>query len=173
MWALRALNLDLAKTSKERVEQLNELDKFRFKAYKSSALFKEKMKKWHDAKILKREFKVGDWVLLYNSRLKLFPRKLKLKWSGPFRVTQVFPNGIIEVEGQEGHTFKVDGQRLKLYFCECQEISLIEFDAIQIASRLSIHEHQRFDGVFTRMKTLGHVWMMRREFHALHGNICT
>ena len=66
------------------------------------------MKKWHDAKILKREFRVGDWVLLYNSRLRLFPGKLKSKWSGPFKVTRVFTNGAIKVEGQEGPTFKVN-----------------------------------------------------------------
>uniref|UniRef100_M1DQG3 Uncharacterized protein n=1 Tax=Solanum tuberosum TaxID=4113 RepID=M1DQG3_SOLTU len=47
-------------------------------------------------------------------------------------------------------------------------------DAIQISSRLSIHDIQRFDVVFTRMEALGtNGWMMRREFHALHGNICT
>ena len=46
-------------------------------------------------------------------------------------------------------------------------------DAIQIASRLSIHEFIRFDGVFTRLAALGHGWMTRRELHALHGNICT
>ncbi|XP_049394700.1 uncharacterized protein LOC125858991 [Solanum stenotomum] len=126
MWALKALNLDWTKTSKERVEQLNELDEFRFKAYESSALYKKKMKKWHHTKILKRKFKVGDWVLLYNSRLRLFRKKLKLKWSGPFRVKRVFSNGAIEVEGQEGPAFKVNGQRLKLYFGECQDISLIE-----------------------------------------------
>ncbi|XP_015160536.1 uncharacterized protein [Solanum tuberosum] len=57
---------------------------------------------------------------------RLFPGKLKSNWSGPFRVTWVFRNGAIEIEGKEGPTFKVNGQRLKLYFGECQEISLIE-----------------------------------------------
>ncbi|XP_015164018.1 uncharacterized protein [Solanum tuberosum] len=112
MWALKALDLDWTKTSKERVEQLNELDEFRFNVYESSALYKENMKKWYDAKILKREFKVGDWVLLYNSRLKLFPGKLKSKWSGPFRVTRVFTNGAIEVEGQEELAFKEQDHEL-------------------------------------------------------------
>jgi len=47
-------------------------------------------------------------------------------------------------------------------------------DAIQISSRLSIHEFQSFDGVFTRMEALGpNGWMMRREFLALNGNMCT
>ncbi|KAK4726983.1 hypothetical protein R3W88_031900 [Solanum pinnatisectum] len=112
--------------NKMEVEQLNELDKFRFKAYESLAIYKEKLKKWHDAKILKREFRVGDWVLLYNSQLRLFPRKLKSKWSGPFRVARVFTNGAIEVEGEEGPTFKVNRQRLKLYYGDYHEISLIE-----------------------------------------------
>ncbi|XP_015163826.1 uncharacterized protein [Solanum tuberosum] len=125
LWALKALNMDWTKTSKERVEQLNELHEFRFKAYESSALYKLKMKKWHDAKILNRDFRVGDWVLLYNSQLRLFPGKLKSKWSGPFRVTRVFTIGAIKVKGQDGPAFKVNGQRLKLYFGKCQEISLI------------------------------------------------
>ena len=56
---------------------LNELDEFRLKAYESSAVYKEKMKKYHDKKIEKREFMVGDLVLLFNSRLRLFPGKLK------------------------------------------------------------------------------------------------
>ncbi|XP_015163290.1 uncharacterized protein [Solanum tuberosum] len=126
LWGLKALNLDWSKTSRERIEQLNEPDEFRLRSYVSSAIHKEKMKKWHDARILKRDFKVGDWVLLYNSRHKLFLRKFKSKWSGPFRVTRVFTNGAIEVEDQEGPPFKVNGQRLKLYFGNCQEISLVK-----------------------------------------------
>ena len=58
---------------------LNELDEFHLKAYESSSLYKEKMKKYHDQKIEKREFMVGDLVLLYNSKLRLFPSKLKSK----------------------------------------------------------------------------------------------
>ncbi|KAH0714913.1 hypothetical protein KY284_007818 [Solanum tuberosum] len=85
-----------------RINQLHELEEFRLRVYKSSALYKEKMKKWHDTKILQREFRVGDLVLLYNSRLRLFPSKIKSKWSGPFKVTRVFKNGKMEVEGKEG-----------------------------------------------------------------------
>ena len=43
-------------------------------------MFKEKVKIWHDKKIKKKEFKVGDQVLLYNSRFKVFCRK-KLHWN--------------------------------------------------------------------------------------------
>ena len=65
---------------------------FRLKAYESSALYKEKMKEYHDQKIEKREFMVGDLVLLFNSRLRLFLGKLKSKWSDPYLVTQLFPH---------------------------------------------------------------------------------
>ena len=58
---------------------LNELDEFRLKAYESSALYQENIKKYHDLKIEKREFMVGDLVLLFNSRLHLFRGKLKSK----------------------------------------------------------------------------------------------
>ena len=54
-------------------------------------------------------------MLLYNSRLRLFPGKLKSRWSGPFTVTQVFPYGTVEVTHPEKGTFKVNGHRLKLY----------------------------------------------------------
>jgi len=73
------------------------------------------MKKYHDQKIETCEFVVGDLVLLFNFRLRLFPGKLKSKWTGPFIVTQVFPHGAVELENNEGTRFKVNGQRIKVY----------------------------------------------------------
>ena len=73
------------------------------------------MTKYHDLKIEKREFMVGDLVLLFNSRLRLFPGKLKSKWTGPYLVTQLFPHGAVELETKEGVRFKVNGQRIKIY----------------------------------------------------------
>ena len=73
------------------------------------------MKKYHDQKIEKREFVDGDLVLLFNSRLCLFSGKLKSKWIGPFLITKVFPHGAVEVEIKEGASFRVIGQRIKIY----------------------------------------------------------
>ncbi|OIT19076.1 hypothetical protein A4A49_58481, partial [Nicotiana attenuata] len=74
------------------------------------------MKRLHDQNIVERHFKPGDMVLLYNSRLRLFPGKLKSRWSGPFRVIEVFPSGPIEIAAEkDSRTFRVNGQRLKLY----------------------------------------------------------
>ena len=58
---------------------------------------------------------VGDLVLLLNSRLRLFPCKLKSKWTGPYTVTKLFPHGEVELETKEGVRFKVNGQRIKIY----------------------------------------------------------
>ena len=69
MWAMKKLKLDWSEAAEQRLNGLNELDEFRLKAYESSALYKEKMKKHHDLQSEKREFMVRDWVLLYNSKL--------------------------------------------------------------------------------------------------------
>ncbi|GKA16620.1 reverse transcriptase domain-containing protein [Tanacetum coccineum] len=66
--------------------QLNELNELRDEAYENSLIYKEKTKRIHDSKIKNRVFNVGDRVLLFNSRLKIFSGKLKTRWSGPFTI---------------------------------------------------------------------------------------
>ena len=65
---------------------------------------------------MRKEFAPSQQVLLFNSRLQLFPSKLKSKWSGPFTVVQVFPYGGVEILHPEKGRFKVNAQRLKPYF---------------------------------------------------------
>ena len=72
MWAIKKLNFEFKAAKEERLLQLNELEKLRNEVYDNAKIYKNKTKKWHDQKILKREFKVGDQVLLFNSKLKLF-----------------------------------------------------------------------------------------------------
>ncbi|GJY02266.1 reverse transcriptase domain-containing protein [Tanacetum coccineum] len=72
----------------------------RDQAYENSLIYKEKTKKIHDSKIKNRVFNVGDRVLLFNSRLKIFSGKLKTRWTGPFTVSlgsKFFPYGTIEL----------------------------------------------------------------------------
>nr|GFA31106.1 reverse transcriptase domain-containing protein [Tanacetum cinerariifolium] len=76
----------------------------------------ERTKKLHDSKIKNRIFNIGDQVLLFNSRLKIFSGKLKTRWSGPFTITCVFHYGIIELSQPNGPNFKVNGHRVKHYF---------------------------------------------------------
>lgn len=72
------------------MEDLYEVNEFILRAYESAEIYKIYMKYVHDQKILKREFVLSDWVLPYNSRLRLFPKKLKSKWSRPFKVSNVY-----------------------------------------------------------------------------------
>ena len=63
-----------------------------------------------------KTFNLGDKVLLLNSRVKLFGhRKLRSKWLGPYHVIDTTPHGAITIQDDNGNTFKVNGQRLKLF----------------------------------------------------------
>ena len=70
---------------------------------------------WHDKRILRRQFQVGNLVLLFNSRLQIFPGKLKTRWYGPYQVQKVYEHGAVEIWSEKSGTFKVNGQRLKHY----------------------------------------------------------
>ncbi|GJW51917.1 reverse transcriptase domain-containing protein [Tanacetum coccineum] len=115
-WALKHANFDIKTAGDQRKVQLNELSELRDQAYENSLIYKEKTKRIHDAKIKNRVFNVGDQVLLFNSRLKIFSGKLKSRWSGPFTIVQVFPYGTVELSQNSGPNFKVNGHRLKHYF---------------------------------------------------------
>ena len=109
-WATRMLNMNLETSREKRMLE------FRQNAYENSRIYKEKTKVWHDKHLVKNEFKPGQQVLLFNSRLKFLPGKLKSSWSGPFIITQVFPYRSVELVHLEKGTFKGNGQRLKPYF---------------------------------------------------------
>ena len=68
---------------------------------------------WHDKKTLHREFKEEQKVLLYSSQWKLFPGKLRSRWSGPFIKTKVLPYGAVEIKKDDGKPFLVNGHQLK------------------------------------------------------------
>ena len=79
-----------------------------------------KQKKWHNQRILRKELKAGDQVLLFNSRSRLFLGKLKSKWSGPFIVVSSTQFGAVTLINSKQEEFKVNGQRLKHYLGEKQ-----------------------------------------------------
>jgi hypothetical protein len=67
--------------------------------------------------ITRKEFNVGDKVLLYHSRLKLFLGKLHSRWIGPFVVSNVFPYGAVEITSlKTNKVIKVNGHRLKTFY---------------------------------------------------------
>nr|GFA43356.1 reverse transcriptase domain-containing protein [Tanacetum cinerariifolium] len=114
-WALKHVNFDLKTAGDHRKLQLNELNELHDQAYENSLIYKERTKKLHDEKIKNRIFNVGDQVLLFNSRLKIFSGKLKSRWSGPFTIFENYPYGTAKLIHPDGCNFKVNCHRLKHY----------------------------------------------------------
>nr|GFC95615.1 hypothetical protein [Tanacetum cinerariifolium] len=131
-WALKQCNMDLTLASKSRLMQLNELAELRDGAYENTRIYKERIKKRHDSILFgDKDFKIGDKVLLYNYLLKMYPGKLKSKWSGSNIVKTVYPYGAVEIIDKNGFRFKVNGQRLKKYYegnIDKEDDEVIEFE---------------------------------------------
>jgi hypothetical protein len=127
-WAVKKLNRDFKLASKKRLLDLSSLDEWRNEAYE-----KEKVKQWHDKRILKREFHVGEKVLLYRSHLRLFAGKLLSKWEGPYVIEEVYHSSAIKIASLKDDTTQVvNGQRLKHYIA--RDSYNEDVDVIQMAS---------------------------------------
>nr|GEX63356.1 hypothetical protein [Tanacetum cinerariifolium] len=114
-WALKHANFDLKTAGDHRKLQLNELSELHDQPYENSLIYKERTKKLYDEKIKNRNFNVGDQVLLFNSRLKIFSGKLKSHWLGPLTISEIYPYGTAKLVHPDGCNFKVNCHRLKHY----------------------------------------------------------
>ena len=100
----------------KRLLDINELEELRNDSYFNSRIAKDKLKKWHDQLIARKNFKLRDQVFLYDSKLHLFPGKLKSRWTRSFTIQEVYSNGSVDLlNSKENRVFKVNGQRLKPY----------------------------------------------------------
>ncbi|KAL1224020.1 putative mitochondrial protein [Cardamine amara subsp. amara] len=117
-WAVKLLNFDILPAYERRSMQLHELEEIRHLAYDNSQIYKERSKAYHDKRIIPRSFAPNDQVLLFNSRLRLFPGKLKSRWSGPFTIKDIRPHGAIVLLNTKGEEFVVNGQRVKPYLAD-------------------------------------------------------
>ncbi|GJT08660.1 reverse transcriptase domain-containing protein [Tanacetum coccineum] len=131
-WALKQCNMDLIAAAKNRLMELNKLMELRDGAYENTRIYKERTKKWHDSRLRgDKDFKVGDLVLLFNSRFKMHPGKLKSRWYGPNVVKTVYPYGTVEIIDKNGVSFKVNGQRLTKYHerhIDTEDKEVVEFE---------------------------------------------
>ncbi|KAI3698037.1 hypothetical protein L6452_31147 [Arctium lappa] len=118
-WATKELNMTEDVAGNKRKLQLVELEELRHHAYENAKMYKEKTKMWHDRRINQQVFSEGQQVLLFNSRLKLYPGKLKSRWSGPFKIEKVSPYGTLDmVNPQDDSLFCVNGHQVKHYLPE-------------------------------------------------------
>jgi hypothetical protein len=126
-WAVKTFNFDMKSAGSHRRLQLSELEELRNDAYESARVYKDKTKAFHDKHIRPKTFVPDQKVWLYNSKLSLFPGKLRSRWDGPFIVVSVSPHGAVELKSpKSGQIFKVNGQRLKPYIRGSEHIEDVE-----------------------------------------------
>jgi hypothetical protein len=137
----RELNRDFKLAGKKRLLDLSSLDEWRNETYENARLFKEKVKQWHHRRILKREFHVGEKVLLYRSHLRFFTGKFLSKLEGPFVIEEVYCSGAVMITSLKDDTTQVvNGHRLKHYGDSYNE----DVDVIQmITPEEFIKEHMQ------------------------------
>ncbi|XP_057775171.1 uncharacterized protein LOC130994158 [Salvia miltiorrhiza] len=92
-WTIKKIKLGMRLAGEERKLQISELEELRLEAYNNIVLYKERTRRIHDTQIRKKEFWVGQKVLLFNSRFKMMAGKLSSKWSGLFIVKEIFRMG--------------------------------------------------------------------------------
>ncbi|XP_057975302.1 uncharacterized protein LOC131162716 [Malania oleifera] len=96
-WAIKRLNFDMVATSAHHWLQLNELEEIRNGSYENARVYNDRMKVSQDKHIIVKSFEPHQKVWLLNSRLKLFPSKLRSHWNGTYIVNHVFPHGTVEI----------------------------------------------------------------------------
>ncbi|XP_027181751.1 uncharacterized protein LOC113780136 [Coffea eugenioides] len=116
-WAVKQCNMQMDDAGEQRKLQLQELEEIRNDAYENSQIYMEKTKALHNHLISRKNYCVGQKVLLFHSRLKLFPGKLRSRWIGPFIITNIFPHDAVEIlSPKTNKVFKVNGHRLKPFY---------------------------------------------------------
>ena len=126
-WAVKQLNFYFKTVGEKRILDLSLLDEWRNEAYENARKLKEKVKIWHDKKIKRKEFNVGDQVLLYSSRFKFSAGKLASKWQGPLVIQEVYRSGAIRLHGDiKDKPHVVNVQCLKPYIAGKSFIGKVE-----------------------------------------------
>jgi hypothetical protein len=131
-YAIWRWNMDLNQAREHKKLQISELEEWRDKAYHSASIYKERTKRWHDRRLKPKVLTLGDKVLLFNSRVKLFGHeKLRRKWLGPYLAVDTSAHGAITIQDKEGNLHKVNGHCLKL-FLEHHKVINEDINVIEI-----------------------------------------
>ncbi|CAN6552306.1 unnamed protein product [Malus baccata var. baccata] len=129
-WAVRKFNMDVDEAGLHRKLQLNELEEIRNEAYENARRYKEKTKAFHDKMIRTKSFSVGQKVLLFNSRFRLFPVQVR--------------------SFKTGQEFKVNGHRLKPYY-----ESFVEHD-VEETTHYAVGSHEGLETKYAKKCEMEH-----------------
>jgi len=108
IWATKLLNLEIKGGQEKEQSTCMDWKRLDWKHMRVQKSTKKEQKPFMK-KISPKDFNIGDQVMLFNSRLKLFPRKLKSRWSGPYTIKEVLPYGAITITGKGSYKFIVNG----------------------------------------------------------------
>jgi hypothetical protein len=115
-WAINEMNLYVDATRIKSRIQISELEEMTLKAYESATFYRERMKRWYHKRLQPKEFKEGDKVLVFNSKMKIFGKgKWKSKWDGPYVVQSFSVSGAVTIMDIKGDQYVVNGQRFKVF----------------------------------------------------------
>ena len=124
--------------------------------YEKANIYKEKMKAFHDQHIKRRMFQVNDQVWLYNSHLKLFPRKLCSGWDGPYVVLELFEGrSVLNSDLRSGKQFKVKNHRLKPYMIS---------EPLAVAYTVNLHLLEVYKNV-TTVLIHANIWSLNAQIY--------
>jgi transposase InsO family protein len=101
----------------ERMKQLDQLEEDRYLALEHTKKIQDRRKKYFDKKLHTPQYKVGDFVLLFDNRFFKFPGKLHTHWPGPYRIEKDWPNGSFSLKTLAGEPLptRVNAWRMKPY----------------------------------------------------------
>ncbi|XP_076956498.1 uncharacterized protein LOC143631709 [Bidens hawaiensis] len=140
-WATKQVNMNYDDACKARKLALCETEELRDEEYDCASAYKSKMKKVHDANIRLKNFEVGQKVWLYNTRMKLFPCKLKSKWTGPYLVFGVGNHDQFDIEDFDDHLRQVvNGYRLKPYL-KTKDIHNVDKESVSFVVTSPVYEY--------------------------------
>ena len=80
-------------------------------------MFQQQIIRWNDKFIRKKEFQVGDWALLFDSKFKDFKGKFTTHWLEPYEIQEFLDNGSVRIKtiDEEESSFLVNDHRFKVY----------------------------------------------------------
>ena len=93
------------KSLKNRLTDLEELDKKRRMVAQHIEMIQRRQKIIFDKRHKKRMLRSGMMVMIQDSRQLEFPGKFDAVWLGPYLVREVFPNNSMQLETLNGKSF--------------------------------------------------------------------
>ncbi|XP_027109102.1 uncharacterized protein [Coffea arabica] len=95
-WAIRQCNTNLEEAGAQWKLDLQVLEEIRNETYENALIYKARSWAFHDRQISRKTFEIGQKILLYQSRLKLFPVEIQ--------------------SAKTDNKFVMNGHRLKHYY---------------------------------------------------------